>query len=74
MAQLALLLVIILTIGGFCLIYYLLRYELPRSAEPLPKVLVIDRKVPDSPSIPTPPQGVVIVRRVVVVRHTRPSS
>jgi hypothetical protein len=74
MAQLALLLVIILTLGGFGLIYYLLRYELPRSAEPPPKVLVIDRKVPASPSLPTPPHGVVIVRRVVVVRPTRPSS
>ena len=73
MAQLALLLVVILTIGGFGLIYYLLRYELPRSAEPRPKVLVIDRKVPDSPPLPTPPQGVLIIRRVVVIRPSRPS-
>ena len=73
MAQLALLLVIILTLGGFGLIYYLLRYELPRSAELPPKVVVIDRKIPDSVPLHTPPHGVVIVRRVVVVRPTRPS-
>jgi hypothetical protein len=66
MAELALVLVIILTIGGFSLIYYLLKYEFPRSAEPPPKVLVIDRGVPDPSPLP-PFRGVVITRRVVVI-------
>jgi hypothetical protein len=69
MAALALLLVIILTIGGFGVIFYVLKYDLPRSDEPPRKVLVIDRRAPDPPAPPTPPQGVVIVRRVIVVRR-----
>jgi hypothetical protein len=67
MTELALLLVIILVLGGFGLIYYLLKYELPRSEAPPPKVLVIDRRAPE----PLPPalrQGVVIIR----VRRTLP--
>ena len=67
MAELALVMVIILTIGGFSLIYYLLRYEFPRSAEsPPPKVLVFNRGTPE-PTPPPPYQGVVIIRRVVVI-------
>jgi hypothetical protein len=67
MAELALLLIIILTIGGFSLIYYLLKNELPRSAEPPPNVAVIDRRARQP--LPPPPQGVVIIRRVVITRR-----
>jgi hypothetical protein len=68
MAELGLLLVIILVLGGFGLIYYLLKYELPRSDEP-PRVVVI-RGVPETP--PRPPQRVVTVRRIVVFGRRPP--
>ncbi len=71
MAELGLLLVTILVIGGFGVIYYVLKYELPSSEPPLPKVFVIDRGAPE-PLPPPPPQGVVIIRRVVVARRRPP--
>ncbi len=69
MAELGLLLVIILVLGGFGLIYYLLKYELPRSEERPPRVVVI-RGVPETP--PRPPQRVVAIRRIVVFGRRPP--
>src|SRR6516225_7008529 len=72
MPELALLLVIILVLGGFGVIYYVLKYELPRSEELPPKVFVIGRRAPEPPP-PPPPQAVGLFRdRYVVVVQRKP--